>query len=90
MPGAIRRGVRALSLIVEEGRVCGVIAQTAEGDARLTARENLAFFGSLYQRPLLDIDTLLDRVALGGGRRMTQQGRRIGQADRTRPVAVHR
>lgn len=36
--GAIRRGVRALSLIVEEGRVCGVIAQTAEGDARLTAR----------------------------------------------------
>jgi fluoroquinolone transport system ATP-binding protein len=33
--------------------------------ARLTARENLAFFGSLYKRPPLDIDTLLDRVALG-------------------------
>jgi fluoroquinolone transport system ATP-binding protein len=31
---------------------------------KLTARENLAFFGALYSRPLLDIDALLDRVGL--------------------------
>jgi fluoroquinolone transport system ATP-binding protein len=41
--------------------------------ARLSARENLSFFGALYDRPLLDIDALLDRVGLGDHKDMRAQ-----------------
>jgi len=50
---------------------------------KLTARENLAFFGSLYSSPLYDIDELLDRVGLGA-----EADHRVGQLSKGMQVRL--
>lgn len=51
--GAIQRGTRAQSLIVENGRCCGVVARTAEGEVRLTARAVVIADGGFQGNPEL-------------------------------------
>ncbi len=49
--GAIQRGTRARSLMVEQGHVCGVIADTANGEVRLTARAVVIADGGFQGNP---------------------------------------
>jgi fumarate reductase flavoprotein subunit len=49
--GAIQRGSRALSLMVEHGRCCGVVANTAAGEVRLSARAVVVADGGFQGNP---------------------------------------
>ena len=74
--GTIQRGARVLSLIVEDGRVLGVVAQTAEGDARLTARAVVIADGGFQGNP-----DLVRQYICAQPERIKQRGAGTGRGD---------
>lgn len=81
--GAIQRGARASSLIVENGRVCGVVAQTADGDVRLTARAVVIADGGFQGNP-----ELVRQYICARPERLKQRGAGTGRGDGLRMASA--
>lgn len=81
--GAIRRGTRAQSLIVEKGRCCGVVAQTATDEVRLTARAVVIADGGFQGNP-----DLVRQYICAQPEKLKQRGAGTGRGDGLRMAAA--
>jgi fumarate reductase flavoprotein subunit len=81
--GAIQRGTRAQSLIVEEGRVCGVIASTAQGETPLRARAVVIADGGFQGNP-----DLVRQYICAQPEKLKQRGAGTGRGDGLRMASA--